>query len=432
MPIWQPEFECITRSDLETLQLERLQATARRCYDHVPHYREAMDATGVTPGDVRSLDDLRLLPVTDKEVFRRAYPYGLFAVPRRDLVRLHASSGTTGKSTIVGYTRRDLETWSDLVARFLSAAGVTDESVVQVAFGYGLFTGGFGLHYGIERIGALVVPASAGNTRRHLKLIEDLGTTDLVCTPSYALQVGEVAAEVGVDLSASTLKHAILGAEPWTDAMRDRIEAVLGVDAYDNYGLSEVVGPGVSGECEHKDGLHIFEDCFLPEVVDPDTLEPVPAGEEGELVITPLFKEALPVLRYRTRDRTRLIDAPCPCGRTLRRHARITGRTDDMLIVRGVNVFPSQIEEVLLAVEGVLPQYQIVLTRSGALDELEVKVEATAEILSDEMRQVQALVRRLEGELESALALRCKVTLAEPGSLPRSLGKAQRVVDQRG
>ena len=431
MAVWQPEFECMPAGDLEALQLERLKETVRRSYERVPFYREAMEERGITPADIRSLDDLRLLPFTDKETFRRTYPYGLFAVPRRDLVRVHASSGTTGTPTLVGYTRRDLETWSDLVARFLVAAGVTRESVVQVAFGYGLFTGGFGLHYGIERVGALVVPASSGNTRRHLRLIADLGTTDIVCTPSYALNIAEVAAETGFDLCRSTLCRAILGAEPWSEAMRREIEARLGVEAYDNYGLSEVIGPGVSGECVERNGLHIYEDCFIPEIIDPETLEPLPPGEEGELVLSAINKEALPVLRYRTRDRARLIDEPCPCGRTFRRHSRITGRTDDMLIVRGVNVFPSQIEEVLLAVEGTLPQYQIILTRSGALDELEVRVEVTETLLSDEMRRMQETTRRIEGELETVLGLRSKVTLVEPGSLPRSPGKARRVLDRR-
>ena len=431
MAIWQPEFECLPRSDLEALQLERLRDTVHRSYERVPFYREVMDERGVTPADIRSLDDLHLLPFTDKESFRRTYPYGLFAVPRREVVRVHASSGTTGTPTVVGYTRKDLETWSDLVARFLVAAGVSDESVVQVAFGYGLFTGGFGLHYGVERVGALVVPASSGNTRRHLRLIADLGTTDLVCTPSYALTIAEAAGETGFDIVGSSLRHAILGAEAWSEPMRREIEARLGVDAYDNYGLSEVVGPGVSGECDRKNGLHIFEDCFIPEVIDPGTLEPVSDGEEGELVLSAINKEALPVLRYRTRDRARLIDEPCPCGRTSRRHSRITGRTDDMLIIRGVNVFPSQIEEVLLAVEGTLPQYQLVITRSGALDQLEVRVEVTEVILSDEMRQMQALTRRIEGELEVVLSLRSKVTLVEPGALPRSPGKARRVFDNR-
>jgi phenylacetate-CoA ligase len=431
MSIWQPEFECLLRSDLEALQLERLQSTVRRCYEAVPFYRQAFDARRLTPADIRSLDDLHLLPFTDKEAFRTNYPYGLFAVPRRQLVRLHASSGTTGQPTIVGYTRRDLATWSDLVARFLVMAGVTDESVVQVGFGYGLFTGGFGLHYGIERVGALVVPASSGNTRRHLNLIRDLGTTDLVCTPSYALNIAEVAEEIGFDMAHSALRHAILGAEPWSEPMRREIERRLGVQAYDNYGLSEVMGPGVSGECAAKNGLHLFEDQFIPEVIDPQTLEPLPAGREGELVLTAVNKEALPVLRYRTRDRVRLIDAPCPCGRTLRRHSRVTGRTDDMLIIRGVNVFPSQIEEVLLAVEGTLPQYQILLARSGALDELEVKVEVNERLLSDEMKAMRDLNRRIEGELELALGLRSKVTLVEPGSLPRSDGKAKRVIDRR-
>jgi len=348
------------------------------------------------------------------------------------VVRVHASSGTTGTPTVVGYTRRDLATWSDLVARILAMAGVGQGSVVQVAFGYGLFTGGFGLHYGIERVGAQVIPAAAGNTRRHLKLIRDLGTTHIVCTPSYALYLCETAEEMGIDLREDTeLRTGCFGGEPSSDGMREHMEERFGLAGYDNYGLSELIGPGVSGECEARAGLHIFDDHFYAEVIDPDTGEVLPPGEEGELVLTNLTREALPALRYRTRDITRLEEAPCSCGRTQTRMARVSGRTDDMLIIRGVNVFPSQIEHAFLEADGTSPNYQIIVDREGAMDTIEVKIEVTEQMLSDEMKDLRRLQEDIRDHLSNTLGLSTHVTLVEPGSLPRSEGKATRVIDRR-
>jgi len=432
MYMWDPEREAMPVDRLRALQLERLRDTVARAYEHVPFYRRKLDNAGVSPDDIRSLDDVRRIPFTVKDDFRENYPFGLLAVPRRDIVRVHASSGTTGKSTVVSYTRRDLETWADLIARILAMAGVDADSTVQVAFGYGLFTGGFGLHYGIERVGATVVPAAAGNTRRHLQLIQDLGTTHIVCTPSYALHICEVARGMGIDLREDTqLRIGCFGGEPWSDGMRRQLENEYGLAGYDNYGLSELIGPGVSGECRARDGLHIFEDHFYAEVIDPDTGDVLPPGEEGELVITNLTREALPVLRYCTRDITRLDDRPCECGRTFVRMARVAGRTDDMLIIRGVNVFPSQIEHAFLDAEGTSPNYQIVVDRSGALDDVEVRIEVTTDMLSDEMKNLRGLEREIQRLISGALGLQPKVTLVEPGTLPRSQGKAVRVVDKR-
>lgn len=432
MYMWDHQYEAMPREQLQALQLERLRNTVARVYAHVPCYRRKMVAAGVEPDDVRALQDVSRLPFTVKDDFRENYPYGLFAVPRREVVRIHASSGTTGKATVVGYTRRDLQTWANLVARVLAMAGVRQNSVVQVAFSYGLFTGGFGLHYGIERIGAQVIPAAAGNTRRHLQLIRDLGTTHMVCTPSYALYLCETARELGIGLRQDTqLRTGCFGGEPWSDHMRAQMEDSYGLAGYDNYGLSELVGPGVSGECPARDGLHIFEDHFYPEVIDPNTGHVLPPGEEGELVITNLTREALPVIRYRTRDITRLIDEPCECGRTSRRMARVSGRTDDMLIIRGVNVFPTQIEHAFLELEGTSPNYQIIVDRQGALDTMEVRIEITEELLSDEMKDLRRFEEQIRDHLSENLGLRPKVTLVEPGSLPRPEGKAVRVIDRR-
>ncbi len=432
MYTWDAQHECMPRAQLLDLQTERLKNTVARAYAHVPFYRRKLDEAGVRPEDVRSLDDVQRLPFTVKDDFRDAYPYGLLAVARREVVRVHASSGTTGAATVVAYTRRDLETWADLVARFLAMAGVSQESVVQVAFSYGLFTGGFGLHYGVERVGAQVVPAAAGNTRRHIQLIQDLGTTHIVCTPSYGFYLCETAHEMGVDLVRDTsLRVGCFGAEPWSDQMRQQMEEQYGLAGYDNYGLSEVIGPGVSGECRMRGGMHVFEDHFYPEVIDPNTGEVLPPGEEGELVLTTLTREALPVLRYRTRDVTSLQDQPCECGRTSRRMARVTGRTDDMLIIRGVNVFPSQIEHAFLEMEGTSPNYQIIVDRKGALDTLEVKIEVTEQMLSDEMKNLRRMEEEIEQRLNEALSLSTDIKLVEPGSLPRPKGKAVRVIDRR-
>ena len=414
------------------LQLDRLRETAQRAYDRIPFYRARLDGAGVRPSDLKSLEDARDIPFTVKDDFRQNYPFGLLAVPRREVIRVHASSGTTGKSTIVAYTRKDLEIWSDLVARVLVMAGVSQDSVVQVAFGYGLFTGGLGLHYGIERVGAMAVPAAAGNTRRHLQLIKDFGATHLVCTPSYCLHVCEASKEIGMDLAKETpLRTACLGAEPWSEQMRTQLKTLYGINGYDNYGLSELIGPGVSGESPKCKGMHIAEDHFYAEIIDPDTGEILPPGSRGELVLTNLTREAQPVLRYRTRDITSLDDRPCPCGRTSARMARVTGRTDDMLIIRGVNVFPTQIEHTLLEARGAGPNYQIIVDREGALDTLEVKIEVTEEMLSDEMKNLRRLEHDIQKRFAEALNVQPKITLVERGALPRSEGKAVRVIDKR-
>jgi phenylacetate-CoA ligase len=428
---WEPDKECMGRDDLEQLQIERLQATLNRVYAHVPFYRKKFDALGITPEDVGTHADLARLPFTTKADLRENYPYGLFAVPMREVVRIHASSGTTGAVTVVGYSRNDIRTWSNLVARVLAAGGVTKDDVVQIAFGYGLFTGAFGLHYGAERIGASVIPASSGNTARQIQIMKDYKTTALVSTPSYALLVGETMQEMGIPVSALSLRYGLFGAEPWSDAMRQEIEATLGIVATDNYGLSEVIGPGVSGECQERRGLHISEDHFLVEVIDPETLQPVPPGETGELVITSLTKEAFPMIRYRTRDLTSLLPGDCPCGRTGRRMSRVSGRTDDMLIIKGVNVFPSQIEHVLFEIEGTEPHYQIVIDRKGAMDEATVLVEAGESIFFDQMRRQREMVDTIQKRLAHELGISVEVKLVEKKTLGRSDGKARRVVDHR-
>jgi phenylacetate-CoA ligase len=419
------------REELEQLQLERLQATLNRVYGRVPFYRRRLDALGIAPEDVASLADLARLPFTRKSDLRDNYPYGLFAVPMREVVRIHASSGTTGSPTVVGYTRNDIRTWSNLVARIIVMGGVTKDDVIQIAFGYGLFTGAFGLHYGAERIGASVIPASSGNTARQIKIMRDFKTTALVSTPSYALLLGEALRETGIPLSSLSLKWGLFGAEPWSDAMRQEIEERLGIVATDNYGLSEVIGPGVSGECLERSGLHINEDHFLLEVVDPETLQPVPAGEVGELVLTTLTKEAFPMIRYRTGDLTRTLPGECPCGRTGRRMSRVLGRSDDMLIIKGVNVFPSQVEAVLFEIEGMEPHYQIVVERKGAMDEATVLVEAAESIFFDQMRRQKEVVERIRKRLAQELGVSFEVKLVEKKTLERFEGKAKRVVDKR-
>ncbi|GAB4283158.1 MAG: phenylacetate--CoA ligase [Coriobacteriia bacterium] len=431
MPIFNAEYEQMDRGELAGLQLRRLQSTVAWVYERVPYYREALDARGVKPRDIRSLTDVRLLPFTDKTALRDTYPFGMFAVPMEQVVRVHSSSGTTGKPIVVGYTKGDLNTWTELTARIASAAGVTERDRVQMAFLYGMFTGGWGMHYGIERIGATIFPAGSGNTERHLMMMQDFGTTAIVCTPSYALYMAEAAEQAGVDVRALPLRVGLFGGEPSGEGMRDEIERRLGILATDNYGLSEVMGPGVSGECEHQIGLHMAEDHFLFEVVHPETGEPVGEGEEGELVITTLTKEAFPVLRYRTHDLTVIDTTPCACGRTLARMRKVRARTDDMLIIRGVNVFPSQIEDVLMQVEGVEPHYQIVVDRTGALDDIEVRIEVAEEIFSDVMADMVAFTRRVAERLQSVIGLRAKITLVEPGTIERTAGKARRVIDRR-
>ncbi len=429
--IWDKKHETMERGALQALQWQRLQAQVNRVYDKVPFYRQAFMEKGITPADIRSLADLPKIPFTLKRDFRDNYPLGLAAVPAEQIVRLHASSGTTGKPTVVAYTANDVDLWSEVMARTLTVAGVTKHDVVHNAYGYGLFTGGLGFHYGAERVGATVIPMSGGQTKRQIMLLQDLGSTVICCTPSYALYLAEAADEMGVDLHASKLRIGIFGAEPWTHEMRREVEAKTGLLALDIYGLSEIIGPGVSVECEHQNGLHIFEDHFLPEIVDPATGEPLPYGESGELVFTTLTKEALPVLRYRTGDITALHPETCACGRTMVRMEKISGRTDDMLIVRGINVFPSQIETVLLRVEGIQPHYQIIVDRQRTLDDLEIWVEVSDEIFADEIRQLEMLERELRNELHNALGISARVKLVEPRSIPRSEGKAKRVFDRR-
>ena len=429
--IFSPKYETMEAAELETLQLQRLQDTVMRVYYRVPFYRRRMDECGVTPDDIKSLDDIRRLPFTTKADLRDNYPFGLFAVPREEVVRIHGSSGTTGKPTVVGYTRRDLNTWTELVARMATAAGVSDKDTVQIAFGYGLFTGGFGLHYGCELCGASVIPASSGNTDRQLMLMQDFGTTALVCTPTYALHIAEVAEDRGIDMTKLPLRVGLFGGEPWSDSMRVQIEQRLDIIATDNYGLSEVMGPGVTGECLERNGHHIAEDHFVPEILDPETLTAVCEGEAGELVFTSLTKEAFPVIRYRTRDITRFIPGECSCGRTLRRMTRITGRNDDMLIIRGVNVYPSQIEEVLMNMKGTEPHYQLIVERRGALDTLEVQVEVSPDMFDDEMKRMKTFQEKIAAKIHSVLGIGVKVTLVEPKTLERFMGKAKRVVDKR-
>jgi phenylacetate-CoA ligase len=429
--IWNPDIECLARPQLESLQLDRLQNQIRRMSERVPYYAEKMKAAGIVPGDIRSLADTRLLPFTEKDDLRQNYPFQTFAVPLREVVRIHASTGTTGKPTVVGYTRQDMETWSEVVARFLVAGGLTPDDIVQIAFGYGLFTGGFGLHYGVEKVGATVIPASSGNTERQILLMKDLGTTALVCTPTYAVLLGETLRKENIALRDLRLRLGFFGGEFWTESVRHKIEESLGVVATDNYGLSEIVGPGVSGECLQQKGMHIAEDHFLFEIVDRQTLQPLPDGEWGEVVITTLTKEAIPVMRYRTRDISRIIAEPCPCGRTLRRMQKVIGRTDDMLIIRGVNIFPSQVETVLLQLQGAEPHYQLVITREGAMDHLEIRVEVSENLFSDEMKKLNAFRDELKHKIDSALGVHSKLTLVEPGGLERFVGKARRVVDMR-
>jgi phenylacetate-CoA ligase len=430
--IWNEEFETLPREALEALQLKRLQHQIERVYAAVPYYRNKMEEAGVKPSDIKSLKDLCRLPFTTKEDLRINYPFGLFAVPFEQVVRIHASSGTTGKPTVVGYTKRDIDSWAELMARTLSAGGAHQGDVVHNAYGYGLFTGGLGAHYGAERLGAAVIPISGGNTKRQVMIMQDFGSTVLMCTPSYALNLADVMKEMNVDPSSLKLRVGLFGAEPWSENMREEIQKRLNLKAIDIFGLSEVMGPGVASECiEEQHGLHIFEDYFIPEIVDPKTMEPVPLGQHGELVFTTLTKEAFPVIRYRTKDISRLIAEPCSCGRTFYRMERITGRTDDMLIIRGVNVFPSQIEHVLMSIEGVEPHYQIIVDRQGSLDVVEVQVEVSENIFSDEVKVLETLSRKIEREIKDLLGISCKVKLVEPKTIQRSEGKAKRVIDNR-
>jgi phenylacetate-CoA ligase len=428
--VWDKN-ENITRADLEQLQLERLQSSLYRVMTHVPFYRNKFSDLNIDAGSVNSLEDLRKLPFTTKQDLRNNYPYGMFAVPLRDVVRIHSSSGTTGMATVVGYTRNDIDTWSNLVARILTAAGVGKEDVIQIAFGYGLFTGGFGLHYGAEKLGASVIPISSGNTRRQIQIMQDFKTSALVCTPSYALKMADVMMDLGINPNGLSLKYGLFGAEPWSEKMREEISERLGIVATDNYGLSEVMGPGVAGECQECNGLHVNEDHFLAEIIDPETLETVLPGEVGELVITTLTKEAFPVIRYRTRDLTRMIPEPCPCGRTLHRIQRIMGRTDDMLIIKGVNVFPTQIEAVLFDIEGTQPHYNLVVEREHNEDKVTVLVEVVESIFFDQMKKQRTMVDSIKKRLAAELGVGVNVKLVEERSLERYNGKSSRVIDKR-
>lgn len=428
---WQKEEECLPRADLAKLQLLRLKNTLKRVGTNVPFYRNKFNELHLDPEKITSLDDLRDYPFTLKQDLRDNYPYGLFAVPLRDVVRVHSSSGTTGMATVVGYSKNDISTWADLVARILCGAGVTPDDVIQIAFGYGLFTGGFGLHYGAERLGASVIPISAGNTKRQIQIMQDFKTTALVCTPSYALKMADVMMDMGINPNGLSLRYGLFGAEPWSEAMRFEINERLGIRATDNYGLSEVMGPGVAGECVECNGLHVNEDHFLIEVLDPETLEPVALGEVGELVITTLTKEAFPVIRYRTRDLTRLLPEPCPCGRTSVRMSRMMGRSDDMLIIKGVNVFPTQIESVLFEIEGTEPHYRLIVERENNEDKLTVMVEVVESIFFDEMKKQRALVETIKKRLASELGIGVQIKLVEDRSLERFNGKGARVIDKR-
>lgn len=431
--IFNVDKETLPREELRDLQLFRLQQQCEKVYANVPLYRKAFDSVGVKPSDIKSLNDLPRLPFTEKQDLRDSYPYQMFAVPKDTVVRLHASSGTTGRATVVGYTKRDLEHWAELMARSLAAAGLTAQDFIHNAYGYGLFTGGLGAHYGAERLGATVIPVSGGGTKRQIQLLKDFGATALTCTPSYALYLHDAAREQGVDIRDLPLRVGVFGAEPWTDAMRSEIERKLGITAVNVYGLSEVMGPGVAQECaDAKSGMHIWEDHFLPEIIDPVTGDPLPPGATGELVLTTLTKEAVPLIRYRTRDLTSLDYTPCICGRTHARITRILGRSDDMLIIRGVNVFPQQIEAILVDMEGLSPHYEIEITREGVLDNLEIKVEfSDAMFLSDEIRHIQTREKRLQKAIKDYLGVTAKVRLVEPQSLQRFEGKASRVRDLR-
>ena len=430
--IYQEEFETLPREALEALQLKRLQQVVGRVYHTVGFYRKAFDKAGVTPDDIRSLDDLKRLPFTCKQDLRDNYPFGLFSVPMSSIVRLHASSGTTGKPTVVGYTQRDIDTWATLMARSFVAAGLTKNDIIHNAYGYGLFTGGLGAHYGAEKLGASVIPMSGGSTKKQIMLLQDFGPTAICCTPSYLLYLVEAGKEMGVDMKSLRLRVGILGAEPWSERMREQIERELDITALDIYGISEIMGPGVAMECiEGKNGLHINEDHFIVETIDPKTEEVLPPGSPGELVFTTITKEAFPLVRYRAKDISRLMPQVCRCGRTFMRMERVSGRSDDMLIIRGVNVFPSQIESVLMEVGGLEPHYLLIVDRDGSLDTLEVQVEVSERIFSDEIRELQNMEKRITKDIKDYLGITAKVKLVEPKSLERFEGKALRVLDRR-
>ncbi|WP_297100385.1 phenylacetate--CoA ligase family protein [uncultured Draconibacterium sp.] len=429
--IWNEKIECASRDEMAAVQSERLKQTVQRIYHNIPSYRAKMQEIGMLPGDVRSVEDLKNLPFTNKTDLRDNYPFGMFTVPMSEIVRVHASSGTTGKPTVVGYTRNDLSMWAEVVTRSLCMSGVTRNDIVQVAYGYGLFTGGLGLHYGTENLGATVIPISGGNTQKQIQLMQDFGSSVIACTPSYALFLAEVMQEMSIDPEELKLRVGIFGAEPWSESMRKEIEAKLKLKAIDIYGLSEVIGPGVSCECEHQVGMHVNEDHFIPEILDTETLQPVAPGEVGELVFTTITKEGIPILRYRTRDLTRLIYDKCECGRTLVRMEKCKGRSDDMLIIRGVNVFPSQIESVLLEMSETEPHYLLIVEREGTLDVLKLMVEVQEQFFSDEVRELEKLKKKITHNIQSTLGISVDVKLVEPKTIERTAGKAKRVIDNR-
>lgn len=428
--IWNEKMECMSRQDMKKLQSERLVKLVKYVYDNVEFYRNRMDEYGVKPEDIHSIDDITKLPYTTKNDLRDTYPFGLFASPKSDIVRIHASSGTTGKATVVCYTQNDIDAWSECVARCMSMADVTRDDIIQIAYGYGLFTGGLGAHYGAEKLGAMVVPMSTGNSKKLTTMMVDFGATAIACTPSYLLHLSEVLRDEGL-LDKIKLKSAICGAEPWTEKMRNEIESRLNITAHDIYGLSEIMGPGVACDCKHHAGLHICEDYFYPEIIDPKTLEPVADGETGELVFTTLTKEGIPLIRYRTKDLTSITHEKCECGRTSARISRFKGRSDDMLIIRGVNVFPSQVEAALVDVEEVTPHYMMIVDRANNLDTLEIQVEVDVKYYTDEIRGIEKLTKKIAGVIQSALGISAKIKLMGPNSLPRSEGKAVHVIDNR-
>lgn len=429
--IWNEKIECASRDEMAAIQSDRLATTVKRIYHNIPSYRAKMQEKGLVADDIRSIEDLTKLPFTTKIDLRDNYPYGMFTVPMSEIVRVHASSGTTGKPTVVGYTRNDLNLWAEVVTRALCMAGVHKNDIVQVAYGYGLFTGGLGLHYGTENLGATVIPISGGNTKKQIQLIQDFGTSVIACTPSYALYIAEVMKEMNIKPESLNLRRGIFGAEPWCENMRQEIELQLNIKAIDIYGLSEIVGPGVACECEQQAGMHINEDHFVPEIIDPITLNPLPPGELGELVFSTITKEGIPVLRYRTRDLTRLMYEKCKCGRTLVRMEKCTGRSDDMLIIRGVNVFPSQIESVLLEMSETEPHYQLIVERDGSLDVLKLLVEVQEQFFSDEIRELETLRKKITNNIQGTLGISVNVKLVEPRTIERTAGKAKRVIDNR-
>lgn len=429
--IWNEKAECMTSEEKEKLQLERLQKIVKTAYENVPLYKKKFDEAEVKPEDIKTLKDIEKLPFTTKDDLREAYPFGLFAVPKDEIVEIHASSGTTGKPTVSGYTKKDLDIWAEITARGLAMAGAKKDWVIQNAYGYGLFTGGFGIHHGAYKFGAMTVPMSAGNTKKQLTNMQDFQSDILTCTPSYAMYLGESLHKAGISLDDINLKAGIFGAEMWTEEMRDKIEETLGIKALNIYGLTEVMGPGVAQECLEQDGIHISDDHFYPEIINPKTGEVLGDDEKGELVLTTLTREGTPVIRFRTKDLTSLMSGNCKCGRTTKRITRITGRSDDMMKIKGVMVFPSQIEKALLCVDGISPNYQIVVTRPDILDEIEVKVEATPELFSDEMKEMEKIEKNISAAIRSEIGIKVDVTICEPESLPRSEGKAVRVIDER-